>query len=164
MENVTEPKIEEINEKLENNSKLSKNDKKEILIGILSGCLLILTLVMIILKDKYLPSFREFWQQIILNNENPNLIQLLIFVFPLISCFSWMKLLKPIPSAILGFVTYLSIIRDLSTLWTISMFIMAMLNFYMMIFWALPPLVPQLKNLKMFKRIEDNIEDNNISN
>ena len=160
MKNITEPKIEEINEKLKDNDKLRKNDKKEIFIGILSGCLLILTLVMIALKGIYLSSFREFWQQTILNGENPNLIQLLIFAFPLISCFSWMKLLKPIPSVILGFVTYLSIIRDLSTLWTISMFIMSMLNFYMMIFWTLPPLVPQLKNLKMFKRIEDN----NISN
>lgn len=86
-------------------------------------------------------------------------LQMLVVAFTLASCSSVVYyFMKPLPGAVVTMLAIISMSIDSTPLWTVAMFIVAMLEMYLMIYWMLPPLLPALKEMEFFRREESKSE------
>ena len=132
---------------------LSAQDKKEVRAGVICGIIFMATMAMIAFREILLPSTHEFFRAFM--DGKVAFSQMFVIAFTLASCSSVVYFfMKPFPGAVVTMMAIISLSIDSTPLWTVAMFIVAMLEMYLMIYWMLPPLLPALREMEFFKRAE----------
>ena len=132
---------------------LSAQDKKEVRAGVICGIIFMATMAMIAFRETLLPSTHEFFRAFM--DGKVAFPQMFVIAFTLASCSSVVYFfMKPFPGAVVTMMAIISLSIDSTPLWTVAMFIVAMLEMYLMIYWMLPPLLPALREMEFFKRAE----------
>lgn len=135
----------------------SAQDKKEIRAGVICGVVFMATMAMIAFREILLPSTHEFFRAFM--DGKVAFSQMFVIAFTLASCSSVVYFfMKPFPGAVVTMMAIISLSIDSTPLWTVAMFIVAMLEMYLMIYWMLPPLLPALREMEFFKRVESKSE------
>jgi hypothetical protein len=135
----------------------SAQDKKELRAGVICGIIFMATMAMIAFRETLLPSTHEFFRAMM--GGKVVFSQMLVVAFTLASCSSVVYyFMKPLPGAVVTMLAIISMSIDSTPLWTVAMFIVAMLEMYLMIYWMLPPLLPALKEMEFFRREESKSE------
>ena len=138
-------------------SSFSAQDKKEICAGVICGIIFMATMAMITFRETLLPSTHEFFRALM--DGKVVFSQMLVIAFTLASCSSVVYFfMKPFPGAVVTMMTIISLSIDSTPLWTVAMFIVAMLEMYLMVYWMFPPLLPALREMEFFKRAESKSE------
>lgn len=133
---------------------LSTQDKKEIRAGAICGIIFMATMTIIAFRKTLLPSTHEFYRALV--DGQAVFLQMFVIAFTLASCSSVVRyFMKPFPGIVLTMLVIISLSIDSTQLWTVAMLIVAMFEMYLMIYWMLPPILPALKEMKVFKRVEN---------
>lgn len=134
-------------------SSFSAQDKKEIRAGVICGIIFMATMAMIAFRETLLPSTHEFFRAFM--DGKVAFSQMFVIAFTLASCSSVVYFfMKPFPGAVVTMMAIISLSIDSTPLWTVAMFIVAMLEMYLMVYWMFPPLLPALREMEFFKRAE----------